>query len=66
MEPAGYKETPEGQADLTEAERMLDAVLHGKSLRDLSENHRHWPGGHDEERARNTVVELTRLQLIKT
>jgi hypothetical protein len=57
-------DTPERREDLALAQEWLDAVLSGKSLEEFSDKPGHHPTDHDRERARNTVAELRRLDLV--
>jgi hypothetical protein len=52
-------------SSLADAEALLDGVLQGGFLRQLSENHEHWPSWHDTERAELTVKELERLGVVR-
>jgi hypothetical protein len=49
--------------DLARAEAILEGVLDGRSLEELSANPKHHAHDHDRERALNTVTELERLGL---
>jgi hypothetical protein len=55
------KGSPEHAGDVEAAEALLERVMGGEGLAQLTDNEAHLPTNHDRERARLTVRELERL-----